>query len=93
MKLRENREIKETVKRLGQNRLRNHENMKSFIAQFFSDIDDSSPLRILQKFLNGELPEYDITLKQEATKLIFKEKLKLKYKCINKICKKIMKRI
>ena len=68
LKLLEEREIKEIVTKLGNNRLRNYDSMRTFIAQFFFDIDDTSPLKSLQKFLNGELPEYDVTLKQEATK-------------------------
>ena len=60
----EEREIKEIVKRLGNNRLRNFESMRTFIAQFFFDIDSISPLKQLQKFLDGDLPEYDVTQKQ-----------------------------
>ena len=68
LKMMGEREIKEIVKKLGQNRLRNIESMRTFIAQFFFDIDNKSPLKVLQKFLDGELPELDCTLKKETTK-------------------------
>ena len=64
----EDREIKEIVRKLGQNRLRNHNRIRSFIANYFFDIDNVLPLKVLQKFLDGELPELDVTLKKETTK-------------------------
>ena len=37
LKLLEEREIKEIVTKLGNNRLRNYDSMRTFIAQFFFD--------------------------------------------------------
>ena len=68
LKIMEENEIKEIARKLGNNRLRNHDRMRAWIAQFFFDIDQISPLKSLKKFLNGELPELDATQKKEPTK-------------------------
>ena len=56
-------EIKNVVKKLGFNRLRNLGSMISKIAEFFFNLDQNSPQKSLEKYLNGELPEHDMTLK------------------------------
>ena len=68
LRIMKNFEIKDVVRKLGQNRLRNYESMRTFVAQYFYDIDQISPLKSLQKFLIWELPEHDVTQKQETTK-------------------------
>ena len=41
--------------------------MKKFLAQYFFDIDKTSALDTLKKFINGDLPEHDVS-KKPSTK-------------------------
>ena len=54
--------------RLGKKNLRNFNSMSLFLGNYFFNHDRNSPLQSLQKFMKGELPELDVTLKKEATK-------------------------
>ena len=60
--------IKELTKKLGKNNLRNFNSMRSFLSDYFFNYDKKTPLESLKKFMKGELPELDVTLKKEATK-------------------------
>ena len=60
--------VKEYTKKLGKNNLRNFNSMRSFLAKSFFDLDKNTPLESLKKFIRGELPELDVTLKVEPTK-------------------------
>ena len=60
--------VKEYTNRLGKKNLRNFNSMRSFLGHYFFDHDKNKPLESLQKFMKGELPELDVTLKKEATK-------------------------
>ena len=39
--------------------------MRSFLASFFFDHDKEASLKCLKKFMKGELPDLDVTLKPE----------------------------
>ena len=60
-------EVKEHTNRLGKKNLRNFNSMRSFLGNYFFEHDKNTPLESLQKFMKGELPELDVTLKKEST--------------------------
>ena len=61
-------QIKDCTKKLGKTNLRNYENMRSWLANYFFVYDKNDPLESLKKFITGELPELDVTLKKEQNK-------------------------
>ena len=56
-------EIDDLTKKLGNNRLKNTNNMRKWIAQVFSEFDPKCPLDSLMKFMSGNLPELDTNKK------------------------------
>ena len=48
--------------------MRNFDSMRTFLAKSFFKHDNNSPLDTLKKFIKGELPELDVTLKNDPKK-------------------------
>ena len=52
-------DVEDLTRKLGNKKLRNHDSMRKFIAFFFVQYDQNSPLDSLIKFIAGDLPALD----------------------------------
>ena len=51
-------EVADWILKLGKKNLRNHDSMRKWIAQFFFEFNENSPLDSLIKFMSGDLPNF-----------------------------------